>query len=152
MAMIIPKIQIQSQIDNANRLAAADASSKNGVYLTRALQCQRIDPVRDVKNDAVYLNESRGPTTLKEELDMVSALDAPLDVITSAAGTRAAQIQHTLSIVVGVVLGILIFAIVAYFALRHTYKGYEKTIAENNAIIAAAAEAAAAAAKKQAPH
>ena len=151
MAMIVPTIKIQSQIDSANQATAAAATSKNGVYLTRALQCQRIDPIRDIKNDAVYLNEANGPTTLKDELDMVSALDSPLTDITSSTGARAAQIQRTVSIIIGVVFGLLIFVVVAFLSLRHSYKGYEATIAENNAIIAAAA-AAAEAAKKQAPH
>jgi len=148
MAMIVPTIQIQSQIDTANQATAAAATASNGVYLTRALQCQRIDPIRDVKNDAVYLKESKGPTTLKDELDRVSALDSPLERVIGETGTRAAHIQNILSIIIGIVLGLLIFAVVAYYVLRHWYKGYEATIAENNAIIAAAAEAA----KKQAPH
>lgn len=141
MAMIVPTIKTQTQIDGASQVSAAAAASKNGVYLTRALQCQRIDPVRDVKNDAVYLPDSHGATTLKDELDRVSSLEGELTEISANAGARAGRIQQILSIVIGIVFGLLIFAIVAYFFLRHSYKGYETTIAENNAIIAAAAEA-----------
>lgn len=151
MAMIVPKISIQGDLDTAAKSTAAAAKSKNGVYLTRALQCQRIDPVRDVRNDAVYLNQADGETTLKDELDKAAALDSILSGISAKTGTRAADIENILAIVIGIIAGLVIFGIVGYYIMIYFYKDYLKTMTTNQAIIAAATDAAAVAAKKAPP-
>jgi hypothetical protein len=151
MAMIVPKIELQSDIDTAVKAAASKSASKNGIYLTRALQCQRIDPTRDVRNDAVYLNQTAGESTLKDELDKAALLDSTLSEVSSKTGTRAADIENILAITIGVIAGLLIFGVVGYYIMLYFYKDYLKTITTNNAIIAAATAATAADAVKKAP-
>ena len=122
MSMIIPKITIRS----ATALTGARASSEN-MILTRALQCQRINPSKDVKGDAVYL---KGPPegTLADEMDKSAALDESLDTLTGEVGTRARSIEDTLAIIIGVALGIVLFSTVAYFLLTRVYKNFVPTV------------------------
>ena len=141
MSMIVPTIHLQSQLDKKKH-AEVSKSKDKGVYLTRALQCQRIDPVRDVRDDAVYLHNKTGSTTLHDELDKVASLDSNLDVAAVNTGIRANQLEHILAIVIGIIGGLLVFGFVAYYILTYIYKDYTKTIVENEAIIAAASAAA----------
>lgn len=138
MTMMIPKIDIQSKLD-ISKAAASKAEASKGIYLTRALQCQRIDPTRDVRRDKVYLPDSQAKTTLKDELDMVASLDTPLSEIpTHEAGRRARQVEDILAIVVGIVIGLIVFGFIAYYLMNNVYKDYIKTINTNQAIIVAA--------------
>jgi hypothetical protein len=123
--MAVASIEIKSDITAANTAAAA--ASAPGIYLTRALQCQRIDPTKDVRNDAVYLKNPPQSNTLADELAKAAALDAPLDV-SGNSGMRPRDIETILSIVVGIAVGIIIFAIVAYVVLQAVYKGYLPTV------------------------
>jgi hypothetical protein len=122
MCMIIPTINTKTNID---RSAAANKVS-NGIVLTRALQCQRIDPSTDIKGDAVYLN---GPSqgSLQEELDKATDLEKPLED-GGKSSIRAKTIERVLGIVLGVILGLLIFGVIGYYCLKFVYKDYDGKI------------------------
>jgi len=121
LTMVVANIQLKSDITTAK--TAAVAASSPGIYLTRALQCQRIDPTKDVRNNAVYLKNAPQNNTLADELAAAAALDTPLDDISSGS-VRPRDIETILSICVGIAVGIIIFAIVAYVVLQNVYKGY----------------------------
>jgi len=122
ISMAVAKIELKSDITAATTAAAA--ASAPGIYLTRALQCQRIDPTKDVRNDAVYLKNPVQNNTLADELARAAALDVPLDAGAGSGGMRPRDIETILSVVVGIAVGLIIFAIVAYVVLQSVYKGY----------------------------
>jgi hypothetical protein len=121
ISMAVAGIQLKSDITAATTAAAA--ASAPGIYLTRALQCQRIDPTKDVRNDAVYLKNPPQNNTLADELAKAAALDVPLDA-GAGSGMRPRDIETILSIIVGIAVGVIIFSIVAYVVLQSVYKGY----------------------------
>jgi hypothetical protein len=142
MTMIIPKIETQTAVDARKSAEAAKSESSKGIYLTRALQCQRINPVTDIRKDKVYLPNVKGSSTLKDELDVVATLDQPLDELPDdEAGRRAKQIEDLLALIVGISIGVVVFGFIAYYLLNNIFKNYAKTINMNEAIIAAAEEA-----------
>ena len=66
MTSVIATIELKSANDKKMRIL--NNNQDKGIYLTRALQCQRINPATDVKNNAVYLN-GLPENTLEEELN-----------------------------------------------------------------------------------
>jgi hypothetical protein len=139
MTMIVQKIDTQTNVDR-QKSSADKAEATKGIYLTRALQCQRIDPSRDVKKDVVYLPDSR-KTTLKQELETAASLDEPLEDGRDT-GIRASQVESLIALILGIVVGILLFGIIAYYIMLYVYKDYLETIVTNKAITNAAADAA----------
>jgi len=136
LTMVIAKIQIKSEADAAAS-GVSSAANSQGIYLTRALQCQRINPLTDVRNDAVYLKNPPTRNTLADELDAAAALDKTLDDISSGS-VRPKDIEFILSVCVGVAVGIIIFSIIAYFILQVVYKGYLPAVVQEPAVIDAA--------------
>jgi hypothetical protein len=130
MAMIIPTINTKTNID---RLASENNKSTKGIYLTRALQCQRIDPITDVSGDAVYL-KGLPQTNLQQELDRNIDLDKPLDTEFKSP-IRAKTMETYLGIFLGILFGLAIFGIVCYFIMTYVYHKYDETIDNNNTII-----------------
>ena len=122
MCMIIPTINTKTNVD---RLAKGDKVN-NGIVLTRALQCQRIDPSTDIKGDAVYL---KGPpqTNLQDEIDKATDLNTPLDV-EKKGSIRAKSMENYLGIFLGIILGLVIFGIIGFFCMKYVYTKYESTV------------------------
>lgn len=131
MCMIIPNIDTKTNVD---RLGTAKNKANNGVFLTRALQCQRIDPNTDVKGDAVYLSGAPD-STLQEELDKASDLDKPLEADEKST-LRAKSIENMLGLILGIILGIIIFVVAAYYLIKLTYTKYEENLTIQQARIA----------------
>ena len=127
MCMIVPKITVN----------AADSKKKgkgDDIYLTRALQCQRINPAEDVKGDAVYLKNQQRSNTLADEMDAASALDAPLEMA-SKSGIRPRDIEEILATAISVVIAIIGLVIVGYFTLKFLYKGYIPVVVREQKLI-----------------
>mgnify|MGYP000078223969 CR=1 FL=1 len=104
-------------------LTAPAAPDNKGIYLTRALQCQRIDPNTDIKDGAVYLD--RSTHTLEEELDS-DAADSTKHVKTN--GINASAIEDNIAMVLGLIIGIACFSVLSYFLFRLIFSGYIPTI------------------------
>jgi hypothetical protein len=119
MCTVIPNIRLKS--DNQKR-SSETFNSENGIYLTRALQCQRINPATDIKNDAVYLN---GPpqNNLQDELNNAADSANPVAAAPSV-GVRPKQFEDFLALIAGIILGILLVAIVINFILKFLYRGF----------------------------
>ena len=109
---------------------AAPAPDKNGIYLTRALQCQRIDPNTDIKNGAVYLDGAGSTKTLDDELSGTAtddAADSTKNVKTNNS-INAGKIEDNIALVVGLVIGIACFSMLSYFLFHLIFSGYIPTI------------------------
>jgi hypothetical protein len=127
MCMIVPKITI-------NASSAGRGSAGSDVYLTRALQCQRITPSEDVKGGAVYLKNQKKDNTLADELDAASALDAPLE-IASKSGIRPRDMEEMLATAIGVALAVVGIIVIGYYLLKNVYKGYIPVVVREQKLI-----------------
>lgn len=124
MCTVIPNIKLKS--DNQKR-SSETFNSDNGIYLTRALQCQRINPATDIKNNAVYLN---GPpkNNLQDELNEIAA-DSSNPVGTApSVGIRPKQIEDFLALIAGILLGIIIVSFIVYYILNILYRGFGSNV------------------------
>jgi len=130
MCAVIATIQLKSDMDKAAESAAS--KSDNGVFLTRALQCQRINPATDVKGDAVYLN-SPPENTLHDELNS-GAADSKKPM-KKAGGWRPKHVEELIGLVLGIVIGLLLFALVSYYFMQFMFKGYAAGAAAMDASI-----------------
>lgn len=128
MCMIIPNILKKSDPNVANQ------SGRKDVFLTRALQCQRIDPSTDVKEGAVYLDNGASKTSLSSELDAAATLNGSLDT-GPVSYIRAKTIEDLIAMVAGIAIGIIVVCLVAYFIFTVVYKGYLNNILKHEAAI-----------------
>ena len=123
ISAVIPRIFLKRDIETT----VPNDTSKNGVYLTRALQCQRIDPRTDIKGDAVYLN-GHGENTLEQEINTINeeAADSTKQIETNITpfGLKPKQVETYLATIIGIILGISCFAAVCYFLMNYVFKGY----------------------------
>jgi hypothetical protein len=115
--MIIPKVELKKDLD-----AAKNSKRSENVFLTRALQCQRIDPSKDVRGDAVYLDSSTG-NTLQNELDNVTNLNKSIDK-KKTPYMRASDMENILALVVGITVGIVCIALLSYGFYNLVFKKY----------------------------
>jgi hypothetical protein len=123
MASVISTIEVKKSSKNTEKTSTTKADK--GIYLTRALQCQRINPATDIKNNAVYLNDNKQPkTSLQDELNII-ATDSNVPLGNSGkGGIRPKQIEEGIAIFIGIIIGIILFFILAHFILQILYKGY----------------------------
>jgi hypothetical protein len=121
MCMTIDTITVK------NILASPPPDNK-GIYLTRALQCQRIDPNTDIKDGAVYLDGAgAGPTqSLEDELDEANAADSSKDYKKSTI--NAGKIEDNIAMVLGLIIGFACFSVLSYLLFRLIFSGYVPTI------------------------
>jgi len=131
MCMIIPNILVKGDA------AASKTSEKKDVFLTRALQCQRIDPTTDVKGDAVYLNGKAPTTSLASELDAAASLNGSIST-GPVSSVRAKTVEDLIAIIVGVMVGLIAVCVCAYFIFTVIYKGYIPTVLKHEAALLAA--------------
>jgi len=117
MCMIIPKVELKKDLDNSR-----NAKRSENVFLTRALQCQRIDPSKDVRGDAVYLDSTTG-NTLQNELDNVTNLNKSIDK-KKKPYMRASDIENILALVVGITIGVICIALLSYGFYNLVFKKY----------------------------
>lgn len=100
----------------------AKKAASRADYDTSAMKCYRIDPERDVKGGRVYVGE--GPTTLKKELDGAkAAADADLGGL-SDTSIQPGDIEKGVGIALGVFVGIVVCAAIAYYIWNNTFRNY----------------------------
>ena len=107
-------------------LLAAPVPDNKGIYLTRALQCQRIDPNTDIKDGAVYLDGSDKSKSLEDELldssDAADAADSTKEYKKSKI--NAGKIEDNIAMVLGLIIGFACFSVLSYFLFRIIFSGY----------------------------
>ena len=128
MCMIVPKITINADSNTGRGKSSSD------VYLTRALQCQRITPSQDVKGGAVYLKDQKKDNTLADELDAAAALDAPLE-IASKSGIRPRDIEEMLATAISIAFAVIGIIVIGYYMLKYIYKGYIPVVVREQKLI-----------------
>lgn len=98
--------------------------SSDGSYPVKALQCRRINTTNDIVGDRIYVGGKNVPaTSLQTELEQASDLSTFNDALEKSI-VKPADIENTLSIVLGIVFGVIICATIAYYCLKHTYSNY----------------------------
>jgi len=120
ISSIIPRIFLKSEIDNETK-----KPDNNGIMLTRALQCQRINPSTDIKDNAVYLN-GNGQNTLEQEINKINELAADstkqIETNITPFGLKPKQVESYLATIVGIIIGISCFIAVVYFIMNLFFK------------------------------
>jgi len=105
-------------LEGSESLQPADEGGKS----TSALKCYRIDPETDIENDKVYIGgKTKKKTTLQKELERAAELsgDTPDD------GTiKPGDIERIVGIILGVTIGIILCAFIAFFIWRGTFSHY----------------------------
>jgi hypothetical protein len=94
------------------------------------LKCYKIDPNRDIKDGRVYVGGEKAPKrTLQDELSMgddgtTGDGDALSDFASKSGTIKPGSIEKILSIVIGVLIGLILCATIAYFVMRKTFDNY----------------------------
>jgi hypothetical protein len=89
---------------------------------TKSMKCYRLDKDRDVIGSKVYVGDQAKPArTLDQELAEPSELEN--DGITDAS-VRPGDIEQVLAIVLGVTVGIVVCATVAYYIWKYCFTNY----------------------------
>jgi len=97
---------------------------------TNNLKCYKIDPGRDIKDGRVYVGGEKAPKrTLQDELAMkddgLAGEGDALGEFASKSGTiKPGSIEKILAIVIGVTIGLILCATIAYFVMRKTFDNY----------------------------
>jgi hypothetical protein len=99
--------------------------SKDPGVAPKALKCYRIDKYKNIINNKVYVGDQKPPnTTLQDELD------GKEDTTTEPpASVQPGDIEYVISIIIGVVAGLGLCSLVAYFIWNNTFSGYAKVSA-----------------------
>jgi len=99
------------------RLRDADAALS-----TKSLKCYRIDPKKDIKDDKVYIGGAPSDTTLADELRKaadLSSSEPPDD-----GSVKPGDIEGVVGIVLGVTIGVILCATVAFLIWNGTFTKY----------------------------
>ena len=88
---------------------------------TKSLKCYRLDKNRDVVGSKVYVGDQKKPgRTLDQEL----AGDPVDDDGTIDSSIRPGDIEKTLAIVLGVTVGVIVCATIAFILWKYTFSNY----------------------------
>lgn len=100
-------------------------SNGNGVS-TKSLKCYRIDKRRDVINDKVYVGDQKKPgRTLDQEIadNAIDLSGSDVDP-TTGNSVRPGDIETILGIVLGVTVGVIVCATIAFLIWKYTFSNY----------------------------
>ncbi len=118
----IKDIKIGAPKSGGQFTSAGKAS--DGSYSVKAMQCRRIDTSKDIVGDRIYVGGKHAPTTtLSNELQKASDLSAYSES-TDNSTIKPADIENTISIVLGIVFGVVVCATIAYYCLKGTFSNY----------------------------
>lgn len=117
----IPRIVLEGPKKVAKGPASAD-----GVYLTRELQCRRIDTAKDIEGDRVYVGgkERPGDSTLDKELLAASDSQAAYLDTDSKATIQPGTIETILALVLGSIIGFVLLVGAFFFFWKMTGRNY----------------------------
>lgn len=115
----IPKLELEK-----TSVAGSPTGVSDDVYLTRELQCRRLDISRDVEGDKVYVGGERRPGDSTLEQELVAAADSTMSFSDVDATIQPATIETILAIVLGTVIGILILLGIFFFFWKVSGRNY----------------------------
>jgi hypothetical protein len=93
---------------------------------TKSLKCYRIDKRRDVINDKVYVGDQKKPgRTLDQEIadNAIDLSGSDVDP-TTGNSVRPGDIETILGIVLGVTVGVIVCATIAFLIWKYTFSNY----------------------------
>jgi hypothetical protein len=99
---------------------------KYGYEETAQVKCRPLNRTRDIKGSKVFVGGPGEYRSLKDELD--AADNATNGLQESAASTDVSSIETTLAIVLGVVIGVMLFSMIAWFWFKRTEKKFSINI------------------------
>jgi carbonic anhydrase len=124
--VIESKYKLLTRIDGMNIITKSSSSlkstDKNGIS-TKALQCYRLDKEKDVIDDKVYIGGRRPGSTLEKELQSKQASDSDAEDSTDTS-IQPGDIEKWIGIIIGISVGIMIIAFVAYIIWSGTFRDY----------------------------
>jgi len=93
----------------------------DGGLNTKALKCYRLDPKKDIQGDKVYIGGAPNENTLEEELRKAADLsgEPPDD-----GSVKPGDIEQIVGIILGVTIGVIVCATVAYYLWKGTFTKY----------------------------
>ena len=118
LGTFIPSIQVKT---TADVVKTKNSAGKSGIP-TESLKCYAIDPDKDVKDDAVYIGGAPGDSTLADELR--NAASGDLNQSLEAPPIANASLETILSIVLGVFVGLVVCATIAFFIYNTVFSHY----------------------------
>jgi len=105
----------------ADVVQTQNSAGKTGIP-TQSLKCYKLDPEKDIKDDAVYIGGAPGDSTLADELRNAASgdLNKPLNGPT----VINASLETILSIVLGGFVALVICATVVFFIYNTVFSHY----------------------------
>jgi hypothetical protein len=106
-----------SKVDNKGK--------QNGIP-TKAMKCVRLDAKQDIVDDKVYLGKSKPGTTLSAELAKAASGDdmSSISATNPTPQIHPKDIEQTIGILLGVVLGLVVTSTLAVIVYTFIYKRY----------------------------
>lgn len=123
---ILPKLLVDGPVSKQGRKQAT--YKQNEAIPTKALQCRRIDPSKDVEGDKIYVDGVR-PTDSTLESELQNAADSAKEWEDKSEPTvQPRDVERTFGVVIGTLLGIVLLATVAYYTMKFIYGNYRFTL------------------------
>ncbi len=121
------KLKLFSYIEKLTLTTSAAGGTKriqNGFVETEQVKCRPLDTIRDIRGDKVYVGGPGRYKTLKKELedaaDMSKGLEDP------EGGADVSKIETILGIILGIVIGLFLISLIAYYVFKYTESRYLK--------------------------
>jgi hypothetical protein len=103
-------------------ITLTEPKKKQGGVDTKALKCYRLDKDKDVVGSKVYVGDQKRPQrTLDQELAGDPVVEDP-DI--TGNSIQPGDIEQIIGIVLGVTVGIIVCATVAFFLWKYTFTNY----------------------------
>lgn len=116
-------------------LTITEKNTLHGGVETKSMKCFRLDKDRDVIGSKVYVGDQKIRRTLDQELQ--EPKDAEED-INADASIRPGDIESVLAIVLGVTVGIIVCATIAFYIWKYCFTNYLQAQKLYNSPISAA--------------
>jgi hypothetical protein len=115
----VPKILIESP-----KTVGAPTGVPDDVYLTRELQCRRLDTAKDIEGDKIYVGGAKRPGDSTLEQELLAASDSQAGFVEAGGSIQPGTIETILAIVLGSVLGFLILLGAFFFFWKMSGRNY----------------------------
>lgn len=115
----VPKLVLE-----AAKVAGSPTGVPDDVYLTRELQCRRLDTAKDIEGDKVYVGGARRPGDSTLDKELAAAADSQAAFAEAGASIQPGTIETILAIVLGSVIGFLILLGAFFFFWKMSGRNY----------------------------
>jgi len=117
----IPSIQVKT---TADVVLTTNSAGRTGIP-TQSLKCYKVDPEKDIKNDAVYIGGAPGDSTLADELRNAASGDLNQSFRKPSKPSFAiGSLEAFLSICLGIFVGLVVCATITFFLYNTVFSYY----------------------------